>query len=397
MAVVTATEAKVDILRAQLPAVYETGYFNTGTYGPMPLVAAEAAEAVIRSDVMQGRIGPATYDVNKQRNRRVAALAAEIFGADADEIALTHSACEGLNTALMGMTWERGDEVVTTSEEHPGLLLPLMLLRHRHGVVSRFADASIGGDHLLESIASQITARTKVIALSHVLWSTGAVLPLRGVCDLARQHNLLVIVDAAQSAGHVPVNLHELGVDAYAMAGQKWLCGPEATGFLYIRRERFVDIAPTYARYGSFEASGYFMPGEGASRYEIGEFSAWAVSAQEAGLRWLRDDVDLEWAYARIVALGADLRRRLESIPGATVITPVDAMAGLINFNIDGIAPKDVSDALLERGFTIRYVDTRPCAVSARVSVGWWNTEAEVAALAEAIRDVDLNGGGPRG
>jgi L-cysteine/cystine lyase len=393
MAVDTATEAKVDILRAQLPAVHETGYFNTGTYGPMPAVAIEAAEAVIRSDVMQGRIGPSTYDVNKNRYRRVAALAADIFGADADEIALTHSACEGINTALMGMTWERGDEVVTTSEEHPGLLLPLMLLRQRHGVVSRFADASGSGDHLLQSIASQITTRTRAIALSHVLWSTGAVLPLREVCDLARERNLLVIVDGAQSAGNVPLNLHALGVDAYAMAGQKWLCGPESTGFLYIRRDRFVDIAPTYARYGSFEAGGYFMPSEGASRYEIGEFSAWALSAQEASLRWLRDDVDLDWAYARIAALGADLRFRLESIPGVAVITPVEAMAGLINFNVAGIAPKDVSAALLERGFTIRHVDTKPCSVSARVSVGWWNTEAEVAALAEAVRELAENHG----
>jgi L-cysteine/cystine lyase len=262
--------------------------------------------------------------------------------------------------------------------------------------VSRFADASIGGDHLLNSIASQITARTRAIALSHVLWSTGAVLPLREVCDLARQRNLLVIVDAAQSAGHVPVNLHELGVDAYAMAGQKWLCGPEATGFLYIRRDRFVDIAPTYARYGSFEASGYFTPSEGASRYEIGEFSAWAISAQEAGLRWLRDDVELDWAYARISALGGDLRHRLASIPGVSVITPVEAMAGLINFNVAGIAPKDVSAALLERGFTIRHVDTKPCSVSARVSVGWWNTETEVAALAEAVRELAGNVGAPR-
>ena len=108
MAVETATDAKVDSLRAQLPAVQTTGYFNTGSNGPIPIVAFEAADAIARRELLQGRIVPGTYVENRERNRRFAAMAATIFGADADEIALTHSATEGLGTALMGMTWTSG-------------------------------------------------------------------------------------------------------------------------------------------------------------------------------------------------------------------------------------------------------------------------------------------------
>jgi L-cysteine/cystine lyase len=397
MAVVMASEAKVEALRAQLPAVQTTGYFNTGSNGPIPVVAYEAADATARRELEQGRIVPGVYEENRERNRRFAALAAAIFGADGDEIALTHSATEGLGMALMGMTWSPGDEIITTFEEHPGLLLPLALLARRFGVVTRYADIGDGSSGVIEALASQITSRTRVIAVSHVLWSTGAVLPLSNISKLAREHELMVVVDGAQSAGQVPVDLHTLGVDAYAMAGQKWLCGPEGTGLLYVRRDRFADIAPTYARYGQFEPSGYFIPAEGAKRYEIGEFYSPARAAQEAALRWMRDEVGFDWVYDRIATLGAEFRRRLMSINGITVITPNEPMAGLVNFTVAGLSPQEVTAQLYERGYTIRYVQTAPCTVSARASIGWWNTEEEVAGLAAAISDLAEAGPGDGG
>src|SRR5919106_1659529 len=168
MAIGTATDAKVDALRAQLPAVQTTGYFNTGSNGPIPIVAYEAADAAARRELEQGRIVPGTYVENRERNRRFAAMAAMIFGADPDEIALTHSATEGLGTALMGLTWDPGDEIITTYEENPGLLMPLALLARRSGVVTRYADIGDGASSMVESLASRITSRTRLIALSHV-------------------------------------------------------------------------------------------------------------------------------------------------------------------------------------------------------------------------------------
>jgi L-cysteine/cystine lyase len=375
-----------------LPAVHATGYFNAGTFGPMPSVAQEAANAVLRREVGEGRIRPGGYVENRERSRRLAALAAEMFGADEDEIALTHSAGEGLNTALGGIEWDRGDEVVTTNEEHPGLLLPLALLAHRRGVITRYAAIGNGGRDVVESIAQLINRRTRAIALSHVLWSTGAVLPLKEVAALAARHGAMVIVDAAQSAGHVPIDLHESGVDVYAMAGQKWLCGPEGTGFLYVRRNRFVDIAPTVARYGQFDPSGFCLPAPGAHRYESGEFSAPILAAQEATLTWLRGEVGLDWAYERTRNLGARFREHIVGIPGVEVITPENAMAGIVNFTIDGHPPSVVASELFERGYTIRFVDSRPCVVSARASVSWWNTEEEVDGLSEAIAELAVAG-----
>ena len=163
----------------------------------------------------------------------------------------------------MGMTWSPGDEIITTFEEHPGLLLLLALLARRFGVVTRYADIGDGASGVVEALADRISSRTRVIAISHVLWSTGAVLPLREISELARQHELMVVVDGAQSAGQVPVDLHAMGIDAYAMAGQKWLCGPEATGLLYVRRDRFADIAPDVRPLWAVRAEWVFHPRRG--------------------------------------------------------------------------------------------------------------------------------------
>jgi len=316
-----------------------------------------------------------------------------MVGADADELALTHSTNEGLGAVLMGLDWQRGDEVVTTQLEHPGLFAPLMLLAHRFGVTVRVTDVGDGGGDLVGALEAQVGPRTRAVALSHVMWSSGAVVPLADVAALARRHRLLSVVDGAQGTGQVPLDLHGSGVDAYAMPGQKWLCGPEATGALYLRRDRLADVKPTYLRYATYDVSGFMAPWAGAQRYEIGEFYGPAVLALEASLLWQRDEVGLGWAYGRIAALGRRCRDGLAALGGVTVTTPADRMAGLVCFQVDGLAPQDVTARLYERGMTIRYVVYPPGPSIARVSCGWWNTEAEVDALVAAIAELAQDGG----
>ena len=388
MATSIAIDPRVEALRAQLPAVSCTAYFNAGSNGPMPLVAIDALVTAARAECDVGRIVPGTYEGNRGRNRRVAGLIAGLFGADPDEIALTHSTNEGLCAALNGIAWRSGDEVVTTNLEHPGLTVPLCLLAHRHGVVIRYADIGDGGGDVVGAIASTMTSRTRVVALSHLMWSSGAVIPLAEVTAEAHRRGAMVIVDGAQSGGQIQVDLHGLGVDAYAMSGQKWLCGPEATGALYVRRDRLADIAPTYLRYAQFDLSGYLIPAEGAMRYEIGEFYSPAVLAWEAALIWLRDEVGLDWAYERSAVLGRRCWDGLSDLAGVTVTTPRDRMAGLVCFAVPGMTPQDLAANLYERGMTIRYVAVAPGPTVARVATGWWNTEDEVDELFAAVADV---------
>jgi L-cysteine/cystine lyase len=383
-----AVNTKLAALRAQLPAVSRTVYLNAGTNGPIPRVAHDALVTAAQEELECGRIGPGIYEGLNEGWKRLRSLIAEIFGADADEIALMRSTTEGLNVALFGLDWSRGDEVITTNLEHSGVFSPLGLLAHRHGVVVRTMNIGYGEGDVVGQLAAAFTPRTRAIAISHLQWSSGAIMPLKELAAEARGRGIVTIVDAAQSAGQMPVDVHDLGVDAYALSGQKWLGGPGGSGTLYVRRESLAMIRPTYIRYGGFDPTGFILPRAGAERYEMGEVYNPATRAQAAGLRWLVDEVGLDWLYARIASLGGRCWNGLQSAPGVTVITPGDRMAGIICFNVEGWPAKELAGALGERGFTVRHVDQPPCPLSVRVSTGWWNTEDEVDAFVEAVGDL---------
>ncbi|MDQ3168402.1 MAG: aminotransferase class V-fold PLP-dependent enzyme [Chloroflexota bacterium] len=379
---------KLAHLRSQLPAVDQTGYFNAGTNGPLPQCALDAMIDAARRECDAGRIIPGVYEGGGKRNQRIRVLLGDMLGADPSEIALTHSTSEGNGTVLSGIDWQRGEEVVTTTLEHPGLFVPLSQIAHRYGIRLRIIDIGDGGGDVTSTLEAAMSPRTRVVALSHVMWSSGAVAPLRDVAAMARAHHALTLVDAAQAAGQVPIDLHEMGVDAYAIPGQKWLCGPEATGALYVRADRMADIQPTHPRYAQTDGNGYLLPVAGANRFEIGEFFGPAILAQEAALTWLRDEVGLDWAYSRVAALGQRCWEALAAIEGVTMASPKDKIAGLVCFQIPGMAPPDIAAKLYERGETIRYVAYPPGPAVARVSTGWWNSAEEIDRLADGVRAV---------
>lgn len=379
---------KLEAIRAQLPATSTTGYFNAGTNGPIPMVAHRAMTAAAQAELDRGRITPGMYEGLFADLKDTRATVASLLNAQPSEIALMRSTTEGMNVALMGMEWRRGDEVITTQLEHICLFSVLGLLSHRHGVTIRTVDIGNGGGDVTTALRGAITSRTRAIAISHVQWSSGAIMPLREIADMARERGIITMIDGAQSAGQIAVDVEHLGVDAYAIAGQKWLCGPGGSGALFVRKDRMGDIRPTYIRYGAFDPHGFIVPPEGAARYEMGEMYNPAIRAFNAGLTWIRDDVTVDWSVSRVAALGRRLADGFDELEGVTVTSPRDRMAGLVCFNVDGMAPKAVSDAVYERGFTIRSVDQRPGPAAVRASTGWWCSEEEVDGLIQAIDEI---------
>lgn len=232
-------------LRAQLPAVTSTAYFNAGSFGPLSKIAIDVLAEASQAELERGRIAPGVYDRMGETVRSTRATFASIVNALPSEIGLMSSTTEGLNVALMGIEWRRGDEVITTQLEHVCLFSVLALLAHRHGVIIRTVDINNGEGDLLADITSAITSRTRAIAISHIGWSSGAIMHIKAIAAVARPLGILTIVDAAQSPGQLLIDLADLGVDAYAMAGQKWLCGPGGTGALFVRKDRLGDIRPT--------------------------------------------------------------------------------------------------------------------------------------------------------
>jgi len=385
------TQSRSQMIREQMPATLKYAYLNTGTFGPLPRVSIEAMQAYQQEELSEGRIVAAGYPRGAEARTEARAELARVFNCSTDNVALTRHTTDGMNIGILGLNWQPGDELIISDLEHPGGQIPAYNVARRYGVVLRLARLGDGTGDVVGKLERLISRRTRMIVISHLTWNTGTVLPLAGVVEMAHRHHVLVVADAAQSAGSVPLDLPAMGVDVYGAPGQKWLCGPEGTGATYVSDEALDVIQPTVVGYmsmaghGMEAAGGYFLPGEGARRFEVGGAYGPAILGQARSVNFITETVGLEWAHQRIAELGQYAWDRLSKVDGVRMITPKDQMAGLTCFNLEGIEPPALVDKLAERGVIIRYIGAPLCA---RVSTGFYNTEQDVDRLLAGIEEI---------
>src|SRR5260370_21009721 len=220
----------IQYIREEMPATTYNIYPNTGTFGPQPAVAIQAIQDHLQAEWRDGRLGAAGFESMANIYKNARSSVARLLNADADEISLTDNTGEGLNIISYGLNWHEGDEVITTNHEHFSALAPLYQLRHAYGVVIRCADIGPRGDApILKAFADQVTPRTRLIVLSHVTWTTGAVLELNAIGNLDRERGIPVLVDAAQSPSAISVDVKALAIEFYAMPMQQWLWRRDVT------------------------------------------------------------------------------------------------------------------------------------------------------------------------
>jgi L-cysteine/cystine lyase len=384
-------DQKLAAVRQALPAVGAGIYLNTGSAGPLPRETARAMADLAEYELTVGRGAP-DYDLQAfERMAEARAAVAAVLTADVDTVALTHSTTEGMNVAAWGIDWREGDRAVTTNLEHPGGLGPLLALRERRGVDLRIVDIGRGEDdrRSLTAFDAAIDGRTRLVALSHVAWTTGAVLPVAAIAEIAHRAGALVLVDGAQAAGAIAVDVTALAADAYALPAQKWLLGPEGMGALWVAPSAADRLRPTFSGWFGFEEAGTrlpYRPFTDARRFEWGTFHRPSVLGFARSCGWLAMFVGLDYVYGR----GATLARRaadaLAAIDGVEVISPRDRLGPLVTFRISGWPAEVALDELGRRTFAI--ARTVPETDWLRLSVGFFNTDAELDRVAATVAEL---------
>lgn len=373
-----------------MPATLKYAYLNTGTFGPLPRATIEALSGYARDELEEGRISEqAGYHRGAEAKRRAREAMSAVFNCPAANVALTRHTTDGMNIGILGLNWQRGDELIITDMEHPGGQVPAYVVARRYGVTVRTAKLGDGSGDVVSTFERLLSPRTRMIVVSHLTWNTGAILPLKEIVELAHRHHVLVVVDGAQSTGSIPLNVVELGVDVYAGPGQKWLCGPEGTGASYVSDAALEQVQMTTAGYLSGRhlehVGGYVLPQAGAQRFEVGGSYSPAVLGQATSVDFIRDTAGLDWAYDRIARLGSLAWERLSGVDGVSVLTPRAVMAGLVTFTVRGVEPEDVVQGLAAQGVVIRSLhDPDAC----RVSTGFYNTEEDIGRLVAAIEEL---------
>ena len=352
--------------RAAFPVLERFAYLNAGSLGPLSRTTLAAMEERARFDQEQGRAGRAWFESMFTLRTRVRERLAALIAATPERLALTSSTTDGCNIVLSGLELGPEDEVVTTDSEHPGLLLPLNVSGARVVVAEVSASPTA---QALEAILARVTTRTRLLALSHVLWTTGQLMPVH---ELKRESSLPILVDGAQSVGAIPVDVGDL--DFYTVSGQKWLCGPEPLGALYVRDPNALKIAlPTYFAQKSFEPDGTFVPVDGAARFDFG----WLPPPMLAGLEAALDESP-EWRFDRAAEVAALCRSALAERYDVVGDAP---QATLVSFVPPG-DPVETALRLYGRGVVVRDL---PGTGWLRASCGWWNNEDDIDRLATEL------------
>lgn len=375
---------KLNQIRSQVPVVQSQVYLNTGTAGPLPEPVWAAMVEALEAQMAGGRITMDYYTKMGDLKAQIRAAHAAMMGCEPSEIALTQNTTDGMNLVTLGVNWQPGDEAITTNLEHPGALFPLFAARERFGITIKIADVLNRPEAAAEVIEGLITPRTKLVSLSHVSFITGAVLPIKEICEAAHRRGVLVLVDGAQSFAAMPVNVKELGADFYAVTGQKWLCGPEGVGALYGSQAAISQVNITFAGYGTVESYnmyGGLLPKGNAQKFEQGTVQPANLAGQLAACRWLTEEAGQEWAYERIRELASSARAMLGEVPGVKVLTPAET-AGLVSFQVTGADANRVAQGLTDQGIIIRTV---PHPRSLRMATGFYNTVEELERLASAL------------
>jgi L-cysteine/cystine lyase len=354
--------------RSEFPVLARLAYMNAGTDGPVPRRGHDAAVARLRLELEEGRSGAAYFEGLMELGTKLRERLAGFLGCDADEVALTRSTTDGVSTALSALTdIGRGDEVLTSDEEHPGLLAPLELARRRRGFDVRFVP--------FEEIAGEVGPRTKLVACSHVSWVGGKVVDVEALGATG----VRILLDGAQGLGAVPVGVRAFRCGFYAASGQKWLCGPDGSGCLYVSGDTCGKLDPPWPNYMSLaepSRASELPVHDGARRFDMGvspgPASAWALASAdllaEHGL-----DAVTERATEQAQRLADELAARGREVAPRGRSTLVSWLSDDADAEVTRLA---------DRGVVVRNLPGRGLV---RASVGAWTSDDDLGRLLESL------------
>lgn len=387
-------------IRKDFPLLEHVVYLDSAATSLSPRQVVEAqmdAEFHYRANVGRGvhRLGRmATHKFEESRE-----TIQKFFGGERGTFAFTRNTTEGINVVAQGLAWNKSDRVLVSLQEHHSNLLPWFRLESEKKIAGVDVIANKDGHICVDDIESAITKDTRLIAVGHASNVFGTISPVEEIAKICREHEILFLLDGAQSAPHLPIHLSEIGCDYFCFSGHKML-GPMGIGGLWIRED---SPFPTPAFCGGGmvgRVTGHsFSTAGGAGQFEAGTPNVIGAIGLAEAVRYLS-----RLGMKDVAAHSSDLARRavagLSEIEGVSVITPTDdALVGAVSFTVDGVHPHEVAYFLDEAAAILVRSGEHCCQPlmqkiapdgggTVRASVYCYNTEDDIDLLVATVEEI---------
>ncbi len=327
-------------------------FFNTGTVGAMPKIVVERVMEhfeKLATDVADwdyaNVIGWISgYHHLPDLRKKIA----ELIHADAASVALTDNVTSAMSYIAMGLDLKREDEILTSNQEHGGGRSSWMVRAARDGVGYREIELPKpirNEDEVLSKVLRAFRPQTRVLMLSHIITGSGAILPVKQICAEARSRGIITILDGAQTIGHIPVDVADIGCDAYVGCFHKWMGAPPGTGFMWVRPELLKTLWTSVSSYqwNNHEDEGFRFTQRGTGNYSL-------LIGLDAALDF-HINIGPQRIYDRIKFLGSYLREGLKKMPHVKISSPLDEKmcAGITVYNVAGMTGAQLQQVFWER------------------------------------------------
>ena len=384
-----------DVARARrdTPGCAQVLHFNNAGSALMPQSVLDAQIEHLRLEASMG--GYEAADVAHASIERVYTAAGELIGCAPSEIAVIENATRAWDMAFYSIPFESGDRILTAQSEYASNYIAYLHVAARTGAVVEAIPNDEHGQVSVAALRAMLDERVKLIAITHVPTNGGLVNPAAEIGAVARQANILYLLDACQSVGQLPLNVAEIGCDMLSTTGRKYLRGPRGTGLLYVRNAIMERLEPPFL---DLHAAQWTSRDEYVVRDDARRFENWETNyAAKIGLG-VALDYALEWGlpsiWDRVQTLAEALRARLAQLPGVVVADLGSTRCGIVTFTVVGFEPAALQDAFAERRINVTTsspastrldMEARGLSGLVRASVHYYNSEDEIERFCETL------------
>jgi cysteine desulfurase / selenocysteine lyase len=389
------SETQFDVSRARqdTPGCEQVLHFNNAGAALMPKQVLDAATGHLQLEAEIGGYEAAEFAHDKVE--RVYDAISQLIGCQRDEIAIIENATRAWDMAFYSLLFKSGDRILTSISEYSSNYIAFLQIAGRTGAIVEAIPNDQSGQVSIEALQRMIDERVKLIAITHVPTNGGLVNPAMEIGKIARQADILFLLDACQSIGQIPIDVQVIGCDMLSGTGRKYLRGPRGTGFLYVRRDLIEQLEPPLL---DDHAAKWVTKDRYEIRADARRFENWETNyAAKIGLG-VAVDYALAWGlediWVRVSSLADTLRTRLSHLPHVRVHDLGVQKCGIVTFTIDRWSPGEIRGELAKQKMNVSVskaestrldMEQRGLVSVVRASVHYYNTEEEIDRFCDSV------------